>query len=388
MEYLRNIKRLLTDAARDGNLSQSLLLVGPRGIGRFSIVMDLARTLLCENDRSGCGKCPSCRNVDRLYHPDFLLLFPFPNLRPESKKVTIFPFSDPTGSGARFSEETQEEVERFKESKIGDPYAVVDFQKRENIPVDVVKDLMRSLSRRPLRGGRRVAAILEIDRMAYGAADLFLKTVEEPPLDSHLILTTSQPDLLLPTLLSRTHIIKIPPAPVKELTEYLMGRIKTDEGTAAYLARLSGGSPGRAVSLYESDVVSRRDVIVKYFAGLSPGSNINQLIDDVNREYGMGGINYDDARLDFDIMESIIHDLYLIAENGLDNNLVNVDIEKELSALGRPGTEVLDQWEACCAETRRACLVNNVAAGTAMMFFYISCAEALQGPSRLDFKLP
>lgn len=388
MDYLNRIKSLLSEAARNGSLSQSLLLVGPRGVGRFSIVMDLARSLLCEKDRSGCGECSSCRNVDRLYHPDFLLLFPFPNLRPESRKVTVFPFSDPTGGGARFSEETQEEIERFRDTKMADPFAVVDFQKRENIPVDVVKDLMRSLSRKPLKGGRRVAAILEIDRMAYGAADLFLKTVEEPPLDTHLILTTSQPDLLLPTLLSRTHVIKVPAAPAEELIGYLRERVKVNAGTAAYLARFSGGSPGRAVHLFEGDVVSRRDVIMEYFAGLTDGSKVNRLIDDVNREYGSGGTNYDDTRLDFDIMESIIHDLYMLDENGLDNYMVNVDIKDELSALRSPDKEVLDIWKACCAETRRACLVNNVAAGTAMMFFYISCADALRGRSRLNFKLP
>jgi DNA polymerase-3 subunit delta' len=388
VDHLNKTRSLLAEAARNGSLSQSLLLVGPRGSGRFSIVMDLARSLLCEKDRSGCGKCSSCREVDRLYHPDFLLLFPFPNLRPESKKVTVFPFSDPTGSGARFSEETQEEVERFRETKMADPFAVVDFQKRENIPVDVVKDLIRSLSRKPLKGGRRVAAVLEIDMMAYGAADLFLKTVEEPPSDTHLILTTSQPDLLLPTLLSRTHVVRIPPAPVEELTGHLMERIEVDEGTAAYLSRLSGGSPGRAIHLYEGDVVSRRDVIMRFFESLCGGSNVNQLIDDVNGEYGLGGISYDDIRIEFDIMESVIHDLYLLNENGLDNHLVNVDIREELSALGRPGIEVLDIWKACCAETRRACLVNNVAAGTAMMFFYISCADALEGPSELKFKLP
>jgi DNA polymerase-3 subunit delta' len=388
VDYLNNTRNLLIEAARNGSLSQSLLLAGPRGIGRFSIVMDLARALLCEKDRAGCGQCSSCKDVDRLYHPDFLLLFPFPNLRPESKKVTVFPFSDPTGSGARFSEETQEEVERFREAKMADPFAVVDFQKRENIPVDVVKDLIRSLSRKPLKGGRRVAAVLEVDRMAFGAADLFLKTVEEPPLDSHLILTTSQPDLLLPTLLSRTHVIKIPPAPVEELTGHLMDRVAVDEGTAAYLSRFSGGSPGRAVYLYDGDVVSRRQVIMKYFTSLAGGSDVNRLIDEVNSEYGVGGISYDDAKIDFDIMESVIHDLYMLNENGLDNHLVNVDIKEDLSALGHPGIEVLDIWKACCAETRRACLVNNVAAGTAMMFFYISCADALQGPSELNFKLP
>ena len=97
-------------------------------------------------------------------------------------------------SGAKFSEDTYDEIERFKEAKLSNPYTIVDFDKKENIPVELVKDMMRTLSRKPLRGQRRVAAVLDIDKMAFGAADLFLKTVEEPPADTHVILTTSRPE--------------------------------------------------------------------------------------------------------------------------------------------------------------------------------------------------
>ncbi len=221
MDHLERLSKTLSDAARSGNLSQSLLLVGRPGIGKFFLVTDIARVLLCERDMSGCGKCSSCKEVNKLYHPDFPLLFPFPNLRPESRKMTVFPFSDPVSSGAKFSEDTHDEIERFKETKLSDPYAIVDFDKKENIPVELVKDLMRTLSRKPLRGQRRVAAVLDIDKMAFGAADLFLKTVEEPPVNTHVILTTSRPDLLMPTLLSRAHMIKVPPAPPDRLEEYL-----------------------------------------------------------------------------------------------------------------------------------------------------------------------
>ena len=387
-DHLEKLSKTLSDAARNGSLSQSMLLVGRPGIGKFFLVMEIARALLCEKNMSGCGKCSSCREVNKLYHPDFPLLFPFPNLRPESKKMTVFPFSDPVSSGARFSEDTHEEIERYKESKLSDPYAIVDFDKKENIPVELVKDLMRSLSRRPLRGQRRVAAVLDIDKMAFGAADLFLKTVEEPPANTHVILTTSRPDLLLPTLLSRAHLIKIPPPPPGKLEKYLSEKLEINKHEASYLARISGGSPGMAIHLYESDITQRRDLVMIFFEKLLKRADTNLLVDGVNQRYGLGRVSYDEVKLDFDIMESIIHDLYLVAENRLDNHIINVDIKKKFSDLRCPDLEVLNIWKTCCAEIRQACLVNNVAAGTGMTFFYISCAEAMRSAGRLKFKLP
>lgn len=387
-DHLKKLSKALSDSARNGSLSQSMLLVGRPGIGKFFLVMEIARALLCEKNMSGCGKCSSCREVNKLYHPDFPLLFPFPNLRPESKKMTVFPFSDPVSSGARFSEDTHEEIERYKETKLSDPYAIVDFDKKENIPVELVKDLMRSLSRKPLRGQRRVAAVLDIDKMAFGAADLFLKTVEEPPANTHVILTTSRPDLLLPTLLSRAHLIKIPPPPPGKLEKHLSEKLEINKHEASYLARISGGSPGMAIHLYESDITQRRDLVMIFFEKLLNRTDTNLLVDEVNQRYGLGRVSYDEVKLDFNIMESIIHDLYLMAENRLDNHIINVDIKKKFWDLQCPDLEVLNTWKTCCTEIRQACLVNNVAAGTGMIFFYISCAKAMSNPEGLRFKLP
>ncbi len=388
MDHLERLSKTLSDAARSGNLSQSLLLVGRPGIGKFFLVTDIARVLLCEKDMSGCGKCSSCKEVNKLYHPDFPLLFPFPNLRPESRKMTVFPFSDPVSSGAKFSEDTHDEIERFKETKLSDPFAIVDFDKKENIPVELVKDLMRTLSRKPLRGQRRVAAVLDIDKMAFGAADLFLKTVEEPPVNTHVILTTSRPDLLMPTLLSRAHLIKVPPAPFDRLEKYLSERLEINKNEVSYLSRMSGGSPGMAIHLYEGDITDRRDQVMVFFEKMLKRTDTNVLVDEVNRRYGLNRVSYDEVKLDFDIMESIIHDLYMACENRLDNHIINVDIKKKLSNLGCPDLEVLDIWKTCCAEIRQACLVNNVAAGTGMIFFYVSCADAMRNPGRPKFKLP
>ncbi len=385
--HLEKLSERLCESARKGSLNQSVLFVGKEGIGKFSLILNLAQTLLCEREMAACGECTSCHEVTRLIHPDFLLLFPFPNIRPESKKRTLFSFSDPVSSNARFSEETFEAVEEQRQALISDPFALSDFEKKDNIPVDVVRDLLQSLAKRPLRGGRRVVAVLDIDKMAYGAADLFLKTVEEPPQNTHLLLTTSRPNLLYPTLLSRTQRIKVPPVPENRVASLLIERLEIDKQVALFLARLSGGSPGTAIRLHESDVLTRREKVLDIFEKLLSGADLAVIINDVQMQYS-GRYRFDDLKIDFDIIESIIHDLYLTGENGLDKHLINVDIKSKLGGIKRPKREVLDIWNGVLAETRKACTVNNVSVDSGMIFFFISCSEAMRDLVRPKFTLP
>jgi len=387
-DHLKKLSIDIGASLKNKNLNQSILLSGKDGVGKFSLVRDIARFILCENDMSGCGKCQPCGEVAEFNHPDFLLLFPFPKIKPEQKKVNVFSFSDPNSSRARYSIETLEEIERFKAIKTNDPFALVDFEKKENIPVEVVKDLIWSLSKKPLRGGRRVVGILDIDKMAYGAADLFLKTVEEPPHNTHIVMTTSRPDTLYPTLLSRASIIKIPPSPIDEIENYIKEKTGLDENEASFVARISGGSPGRAVYFAENDIVARRNMLFDFIFRLSNGNNINALIEDVNTEYSRAKIGTKLLQIDFEIMETILHDIYLSGENNLENRMLNIDIRQKFERINRPATESLDIWQKCCVEVKRACLVNNVNVSTAMSFFYIACADAIINPAGVNFKLP
>lgn len=385
-KHLKEISSRLKSLAESGDLNQSVLLTGPDGIGKFKLTMDITSALLCEK-KTGCGKCAACRKVSALQHPDFLFTFPFPKIG-ESRKNTVFPFSDPATSNARYSDDTKDEIDNYLSIRREDPFAIIDFEKKENIPVEVIKDLILSLSKKPLMGGRRVAAILNVDKMAFGAADLFLKIVEEPPDNTHIILSTANPDLLMPTLLSRTSVIKIPPAKTEDLEKYLNKKLEIPGGYASYLARMSQGSPGRAVYLSQNDLLDRRNIIIPYFEKLMKAENLSSLIEEVNREYSQAGIRFNEIRLDFEIMESIVHDLFLLGKNRLDNHLINVDIKEKLANMKIPSIESLDVWKKYCGETKRACLVNNVSLNSAMVFFYISCAEAVENPVITRMKLP
>ncbi len=369
-KQLEAIDRIISQGKR----GQTILFIGRAGMGKFALANYLAMRFLCQSDYTACGECSNCRAIKNNNHPDYLLLFPFPNVASESKKNTLFHFSDPVNSDARFSDSTLEEVNRYISEKRDDPYRIISFAKKGNIPVSVVKDLIRAISKRPMMGDRRAVIVNEIDQMAYGAADLFLKTVEEPPENSLIILTTSQPHSLLPTLLSRTNKITLSPVSDDRIREYLSAYELN--GDADFLIRYSRGSPGSALQAYENDILSIRNGMWKIVSNYLEGKSLENIIDKFRLKYPWGG-NYDEVRRDFDILEKILRDVYIM-KLGLDHNLVNIDIIKklEVAAQTAPAPEVLRKWFKILGKASRVNRINNVSADIAFIGAFIEFERA------------
>lgn len=369
-----------------GKRGQAILFTGPAGIGKFALALHTARRFLClsrhvtsestsgRNGQSACGTCFSCRSIARLNHPDLLLVFPFPNLAGESKRNTVFHFSNPSSSDAMFSEETQNEVQRFLEEKSADPYQIVAFKKKANIPVSVVKDLIKALTKRPAAGDRRAVVVCDIEQMAFGAADLFLKTVEEPPEDSLVILTTSKPHLLLPTLLSRTLRIALSPVAEELVRDYL--EEKDVDGDVDFYVRYSFLSPGLALKAYSEDIRNQRDEMWQILSKFIKTRFLPETIEEIRRRYPFGGA-YEDARNDFELLERLLRDIYVV-KMGLETELVNIDIKNEIISCARsaPPAEILRKWSAALAKASRVHGVNNVFADTAFVGAFIEFDRA------------
>jgi hypothetical protein len=353
---------------RLGKRGQAVLLTGRPGIGKFAMAIHMAYRFLCQDDNRGCGKCFSCRSISKFNHPDFLLVFPFPNISPESKKNTVFHFSDPVISDARYSNDTLDEVNKYLDEKSNDPYRIISFPKKGNIPVEVIKDLIRAIGKKPMLGERRAVVVCDVDQMAFGAADLFLKTVEEPPEDSLVILTSSKPHILLPTLLSRT--LKIPLNPVSnDLIKSYLEKQGAD-GSYDFYIRFSSGSPGLALKAYEEDIVGRRDKLWKITSEFIEKRSLTKTTEALQRRYQRP--DYDAVRSDFDIMEKILRDIY-ISKLGLEKKLINIDIKDRIKNVARmaPSTGVLKRWFEILAKASKVHGVNNVSADIAFIGMFI-----------------
>jgi DNA polymerase-3 subunit delta' len=190
-----------------GPAPQAVLLVGPEGIGKTTLAMDLAAGLLCTAglEVRPCRACRSCRLIEGGNHPDLHRL-------------------GPVGPG--------------RQVVIGGP----DAKYRG------VRDLVGELQLTALEGGARVAIIEGADRMNEDAQSALLKTLEEPPAGVTIVLCADQEDRLLPTVRSRCFRIRLGLVGARDIEAILEDHGIVDPPTAARLGRLAGGRPGLALA--------------------------------------------------------------------------------------------------------------------------------------------
>jgi DNA polymerase-3 subunit delta' len=190
-----------------GRVPQAVLLVGPEGVGKTTLALDIAAGLLCTAavDARACRTCRACRLVEHGSHPDLHRL-------------------GPAGPG--------------RQVVIGGP----DAKYRG------VKDLVGELPLMPVEGGARVAIIESADRMNEDAQSALLKTLEEPPAGVTILLCADQETRLLPTVRSRCFRLRLGLVGPRDIEAILADHGLADPPTAARLGRLAGGRPGLALA--------------------------------------------------------------------------------------------------------------------------------------------
>ncbi len=225
-EIVDQFRRSLTR----GRLASTFLFVGPSGVGKRAFAEKLAQSLLCqrasEEQLAPCGTCDSCVQTAALVHPDLYVV----QKRSDKSSILI-------------------------EQLVGDDA----HRMREG--------LCHDLALKPFMGGRKVAIIDDADYLGEESANCLLKTLEEPPPRSVLILIGTSAERQLPTIRSRCQIVRFRPLPPEVLAEVLIARgLVADSGTARRLAEFAEGSVQRAVELADEDLWAFRSQLLKSLA--------------------------------------------------------------------------------------------------------------------------
>jgi DNA polymerase-3 subunit delta' len=223
----------LQAALRSGTLHHAYLFAGPEGVGKELAAVGLAQALTCpEQPEVGCGKCANCLRVVKGLHPDVTWVMP------DEERVArgLAGRSDFTGTPSR------------------------------DIRVEQIRGLQERLSLHGLESRRKVALITSAHRMNESAQNAFLKTLEEPPADTTLILIAAEMDRLLPTIRSRCSKVQFAPLPVELVAQRVQQERKLDPQTAALAAVMAGGSLGRALSLDVEGLAQRKEIITRFEA--------------------------------------------------------------------------------------------------------------------------
>ena len=194
----------LRQAAARERLAHGLLFAGPDGVGKRAVAQALAAWLQCRarGPDDACGRCDACRQVAAGTHPDVLTI------------------AVPSG--------------------------------KQEIGIDRIRELKRFASLQPAQGRAKVAIIDEAPALTVPAQNALLKTLEEPPPRSFVILVAASPDALLPTVRSRCRRLRFGPLPTADVVEILTGVPGIAPAVADALARLAEGSPGRALLLHRT----------------------------------------------------------------------------------------------------------------------------------------
>lgn len=220
-----------------GGLPHAILLVGPSGSGKTTLAFDLASALLCgaaDAAARPCRACRACRMVEHGNHPDLH------RLEPEGPGNAIGIGGPERGHG--------------------------------------VRDLVSELALMPVEGGARVALVGSADRMTEDAQSAFLKTLEEPPAGTTIVLCADEEMRLLPTIRSRCARVRLGPVGIRAIEALLGERGVADAPTAARLSRISAGRPGAAMTLARApDAVSIRAEIARRLLDLAGDGRATRL---------------------------------------------------------------------------------------------------------------
>ncbi len=202
----------LKNVIKNDRINQSFLFEGPAYIGKKSLALSFAKTLLCNNkEKEACKSCSSCLKVESGNHPDLI-------------------------------------IERAE----GDS-----FKKKQ---IKTIQKMMRVL---PYEGDKKIFILQNIDNMTQHAQNSFLKILEEPPEYAIIIMTVINSNSILPTIVSRCQRIKLLPVKNTEIQEYIIKKYNKTEKEARFISAFSNGIVGRAIYMCESkEFVNLREGVI------------------------------------------------------------------------------------------------------------------------------
>ena len=274
-----------------GKIPHAYLFAGIPGIGKATTALALTEAINCRQqiEGEGCAQCPSCRQIVGGNFPDLHMI-------------------EPDG---------------------------------QNIKIEQIRDLNRTLAFKPLSGKYRVSIIRQAETMTDEAANSLLKTLEEPPQNNILILNVTEPQALFPTIVSRCQKVLFRPIPVGAIADWLTVHQALEKEKATVLAKISEGSLGRALRMCDEGFFKMRkeslyDLI--QLPDLTSEQTMEKALQYARKEK-KGGVDTGNGGADlFDLLsiwKSWYRDLLLVKLECPSNLLINVDFSRKLQKMSR-----------------------------------------------------
>jgi DNA polymerase-3 subunit delta' len=247
----RKVKQKLLTLVRDDRAPHALLLFGPEGSGKLPLAVAMAQYLSClsRQEDDACGTCPSCIKFSKLVHPD--LHFVVPVLKTGSMKAP--PVSD-------------DYAELWRETLLEDLYLTENHwyeslgaeNKQGIINVKESENMIRKLGFKPYESDYRMVIIWLPEKMNQPAANKLLKLIEEPPERTMILMVSEQTDRILPTILSRTQLLHVPPLSAEDIRAGLTRQDQIDPNLVEDAVLKANGNISIALQTLRQDELESR----------------------------------------------------------------------------------------------------------------------------------
>jgi DNA polymerase-3 subunit delta' len=287
---------ILRGCLQRNRIAHAYLFAGEDGIGKKLTAINFAKTLNCQ------------RPVKKSHDQDIRVS----NNENLDHSITSFDCCDTCSSCIKINKSSHPDV-----------FFITDTDGQ--IRVDVIRGLEESLSLKSFEGQWKVAIIDEAETLNQSAANAFLKTLEEPPAQSLLILISSMPEFMPETILSRCQKIKFSPLPLKKMSTLLkdkniLNEMTVNEEDIKILSILSGGRLGLTVS---HDLIEKRDRLFNDFKALirRPGEDSWEGRDSMEEW--------------FEWVHLWIRDIAVLKATGRAELLINQDKAKEIEDISK-----------------------------------------------------
>ncbi len=294
----QRVKNVLRRMIEGGRVPGAMIFAGADGVGKKLFAIEIARTFNCRA-RVGvesCHKCPSCMRTGRL----------------------TLPALDDTEGNKQLLWSDHRDVGLIRPAG-------------RFITVPQVRELERETNFRPFEGAARFFLIDEADKLNEASSNALLKTLEEVPPTSHLILITPRPASLLSTIRSRCQMIRFAPLTAAEIENHLINQHQRAGAEARLTAQLAHGSLGYALSLNIDTYRAQRDAMLDVIEALTPSVDRARLLraaedlSDAKRK--------DEYEPRLNVFQTLIHDLWLLTLKIPETKIINEDLRDRLTRL-------------------------------------------------------
>lgn len=241
------VKQRLRLSVQEGRIAHAQLLSGVSGVGKLQLALAYAQYVNCPNrtEDDSCGVCPTCLQMQQMQHPD--LHFVFPIVKSEKGDVCD-----------DFVGQFREMVLQKHYFSLEDWYQKLEIEnKQAQIYEKESGEILRKLSLKAFGNGYKVMIIWQPDKMNTVCANKLLKLLEEPPEKTLFLLVCESPEHLLPTILSRVQVVRVPPLPDSVIAARLVEQgVSSQE--AENIAHIAKGSYLTAIQMLEESGLQKK----------------------------------------------------------------------------------------------------------------------------------